>query len=464
MSAVYKRLEREDTFITPYTAHKTFSFTSASFDEVGIQVLKAVSGSFPYSEEELRYAMVSNHFSSSDTTLLNEFAEVPTFPNRVNILSIPRNLYGHHIKPGSISFHLSGSGDIYDDTGFLIESQSGTRIGYVNYSTGLLAFTGSGYEEEYTFYSSSFVSFSFVHEQVVYAAVTHSISLDPEQDINPFLEGSSNPIQEVIFTSASHDFSLEYIYGAPEARQVFPTAPYLAPRITLIKSGMSASYFAEIIDDSVSGQLSLDFNQDLYHPLAGIVDLSFDADYQKLDTIQLEWKYDPSNTTVVDHVFLASGSWSSSLYDYPSSSSFFQIVDEYRALAEPVDITPLKTYPVDLGDVTQVRVEFSSASIDFSYFTGSYSASFQASEDILTYNYHCYVGPNEFNYTYNPSVLSGSLSGSLQDFVTGSDFRTYATSVGIYNSANELLAVGKLGQPTPILPDTPYTFVVQIDL
>jgi len=37
MSAVYKRLEREDTFISPYTAHKTFSFTSASFDEVGIQ-------------------------------------------------------------------------------------------------------------------------------------------------------------------------------------------------------------------------------------------------------------------------------------------------------------------------------------------------------------------------------------------------------------------------------------------
>jgi len=74
------------------------------------------------------------------------------------------------------------------------------------------------------------------------------------------------------------------------------------------------------------------------------------------------------------------------------------------------------------------------------------------------------VGPNEFNYTYNPSVLSGSLSGSLEDFVTGSEFRPYVTSVGIYNSANELLAVGKLGQSTPILPDTPYTFVVKIDL
>ena len=464
MSAVYKRLEREDTFISPYTAHKTFSFTSASFDEVGIQVLGAVSGTFPYSEEELRYAMVANHFSSSDSIILNEFESIPTLPSRVNVISIPRNLYGQRIKPGSLSFYLSGSGNVYDYNSFLIDSQSGDRIGYINYSSGLLAFTGSGYEAQYAFYSSSFISSSFSHEQRVYAAVTQSIVLDPSVDVNPFEPGGANPTEEIFLLSSSYDFSSEYIYGTPDSSAVFPTAPYLAPRITLEASGMTASYFAQLIDDTVTGKLGLDFGQSINHPLIGTVDLSNNAHYTQFSSITIEWKLDARTSTDVTHAFLASGSWSSSLYDYPESSSNFQIIDQYKAQISPVTLTSLGTYPSDLSDVEEVRIEFSSSSIDFTYYTGSCSASFQATEDILTYNHHCYVAPNEFNFTYNPSALSGSLSGSLEDFITGSDFRPYATAVGIYNSANELLAVGKLGQATPILKDTPYTFVVKIDL
>ena len=464
MSAVYKRLEREDTFITPYTAHKTFSFTSASFDEVGIQVLGAVSGTFPYSEKELRYAMVSNHFSSSDSFILNEFEGIPTFPDTFNVLSIPRNLYGRKIKPGSLTFYLSGSGDVYDDNSFLIDSASGTKIGYINYSSGLLAFTGSGYEDEYAFYSSSFVSSSFLHTQKVYAAVTQSIVLDPQVDPNPFQPGASDPTEMVVFQSASHDFSTEYIYGTPDSSAVFPTAPYLAPRLTLTIGAVSASYFAQLIDDTTTGQLTLDFNQNLAHPITGPVNLSNGGEYSQFDSIEIEWKKDARNGDEVTHVFLASGSWSSSLYDYPQSSSNFTILDEYKAEVDPVTLTAIGTYPADLTNVEEVRVEFSSASVDFSYFTGSCSASFQATEDLQTYNYHCHVDPNEFNYTHNPSVVTAGTSGSLEGFATGSDFRPYATTVGIYNSSNELLAVGKLGQATPILPNTPYTFVVQLDL
>lgn len=462
MSAVYKRLEREDTFITPYTAHKTFSFTSASFDEVGIQVLGAVSGTFPYSEKELRYAMVSNHFSSSDSFILNEFGGIPTFPDTFNVLSIPRNLYGRKIQPGSLTFYLSGSGDVYDDNNFLIDSASGTKIGYINYSSGLLAFTGSGYETSTAFYSSSFVSSSFLHTQKVYAAVTQSVVLDPQVDPNPFQPGASEPTEMVVFQSASHDFSAEYIYGTPDATAVFPTAPYLAPRLTLVHQGVSASFFAQSIDDTTLENLTLDFGQNITHPTIGIVDLSSAGSYGVFDSIEIEWKKDARPGDEVAHVFLASGSWSSSLYDYPQSSSNFTIIDEYRAEVDPVTLTAIGSYPADLSSVEEVRVEFSSASVDFSYFTGSYSASFKATEDLQTYNYHCHVDPNEFNYTHNPSAVGKS--GSLEPFATGSDFRPYATTVGIYNSANELLAVGKLGQSTPILPNTPYTFVVQLDL
>ena len=55
---------------------------------------------------------------------------------------------------------------------------------------------------------------------------------------------------------------------------------------------------------------------------------------------------------------------------------------------------------------------------------------------------------NEFNFSQNPSLISGSSnSGILSDFATGSYFDPYITTVGLYNDANELLAVAKLSKP-----------------
>ena len=125
----------------------------------------------------------------------------------------------------------------------------------------------------------------------------------------------------------------------------------------------------------------------------------------------------------------------------------------------------LRRYIQSLDDVPLVRVDFTSSSIQYNYSGGDYTASLQATEPILTHTYHCQVDPNEFGLSYNPSIQDTTkVSGSLLPFATGSDFRPYATTIGLYNSANELIAVGKLSEATPILNDTHYTFVVQIDL
>jgi hypothetical protein len=56
-----------------------------------------------------------------------------------------------------------------------------------------------------------------------------------------------------------------------------------------------------------------------------------------------------------------------------------------------------------------------------------------------------------------------NLSGVLKDNLTGSDFKPYATCIGLYNERNELLVVGKLAQPYPIPANTDITFVVRWD-
>lgn len=107
---------------------------------------------------------------------------------------------------------------------------------------------------------------------------------------------------------------------------------------------------------------------------------------------------------------------------------------------------------------------------------------FESSHPIYTYNVHCKLRESEFNFTHNPSALSSSYkeayynggdlynsslkftNGQVNANVTGSDFNPYITTVGLYNDANELIAVGKVGQPIPKSANTEMTFVIKLDI
>jgi len=89
-----------------------------------------------------------------------------------------------------------------------------------------------------------------------------------------------------------------------------------------------------------------------------------------------------------------------------------------------------------------------------------YNVKFRSTQTIYQQQIICQVDENEFNYTLNPSATSGS---DYHDFVTGSDFAPYVTTVGLYNETNELLAVAKLAQPFRMPQNTDVTFVVRWD-
>lgn len=107
---------------------------------------------------------------------------------------------------------------------------------------------------------------------------------------------------------------------------------------------------------------------------------------------------------------------------------------------------------------------------------------FKSSQPIFTHNYHCKLRESEYNFTHNPSALSSSLktvydntdtvyktstavaNGELNNNVTGSEFQPYITTVGLYNDANELIAVGKVNRPVPKSANTEMTIIVKIDI
>jgi hypothetical protein len=92
-----------------------------------------------------------------------------------------------------------------------------------------------------------------------------------------------------------------------------------------------------------------------------------------------------------------------------------------------------------------------------------FTCSFQSSRTIFETQYKCTIRPEEFNFSLNPSLISGSTEGTVYNFVTSSYFSPYVTTVGFYNENQELLMVAKLGQPLPTSTTTDTTILVNID-
>ena len=90
-----------------------------------------------------------------------------------------------------------------------------------------------------------------------------------------------------------------------------------------------------------------------------------------------------------------------------------------------------------------------------------YNVSFNNTTEIHSRIYFCRLAHNEFNYSTNPTYLSSSK-------IVVKDSRTdtavsYVTGIGLYNTANELLAVAKLSEPLRKDESTELTLRVRLD-
>lgn len=118
------------------------------------------------------------------------------------------------------------------------------------------------------------------------------------------------------------------------------------------------------------------------------------------------------------------------------------------------------------------------------YFNDYFNANLEwkSNQPIYTHNYHCKVKESEYNVSLNPTTVQNtskvayyndgeiytttltSNDGVLKDNVKVPEFQPYITTVGLYNDANELIAVAKVGQPIPKPANTEMTIVVKIDI
>jgi hypothetical protein len=116
-------------------------------------------------------------------------------------------------------------------------------------------------------------------------------------------------------------------------------------------------------------------------------------------------------------------------------------------------------YPHGLITVTSASDSTINDFVTSTYATCSFLSAFKIQET----QYKCTIRENEFGFTLNPSVVSSSAEGTLYGFVTESYFSPYITTIGLYDEAQNLLAIGKLAQPLPSSPTTDTTILINLD-
>ena len=83
-------------------------------------------------------------------------------------------------------------------------------------------------------------------------------------------------------------------------------------------------------------------------------------------------------------------------------------------------------------------------------------------ENVSTQHFFVRATNREFNFSNNPTFTSGS-DGTLREPSFETDPKTYITSVGLFNDANELMAVAKTSQPIAKSFDKEVLIKVKLD-
>jgi hypothetical protein len=83
-------------------------------------------------------------------------------------------------------------------------------------------------------------------------------------------------------------------------------------------------------------------------------------------------------------------------------------------------------------------------------------------ENVSTSHYFVRATNREFNFSNNPTFITGS-SGTFTESTFERDPKTFITTVGLYNDANEMIAVAKTSQPIPKSFDKEVLIKVKLD-
>lgn len=456
------------------------SILPAIDSELTFNDVKNIDGSLQsvtyWSVEHLFYKYKSNPVNTFGPTNLNNTKK--QLFETASILSFPYVKIGETIKPGSFSFTGSGlflASDIYGNV-YDMAFNTSSIISHVAWYEGFNEY----FDESRISYNSENVVYvpgvatttgatlpiglaaKFSGNSYIVTDISGEYSRDTDYSISFFIS-ASNPAfsNDLIIAKSTSSTDTQYPFKVElsGSNQVVFTISSNNTLLTSIASTSQVTASSHIVCQKTGSSVQLYVN--------GILEASASAGFL----------VNQNNSPLTASGYINNihpvyiGGYST------TSQNLSGVLDEIRIFNKALtstevgylaDRTEGGTFlqTANVGNVfgKQGLVVLSSADYRYNNLLNSaYTASYRSTLTSYELSALTRLDAGDFNLSLN-HTLTRDNNITYQSFVTGSAFAPYITTIGLYNDAGQLLAIGKLAQPIRKRSDVDMNFIVRIDI
>jgi hypothetical protein len=500
--SVFKKIDTTDVQINPFQSYKTWTAYSGSLTSsilplhgvyTDVNFLPALGSSLTFNDaanidgslQSITYFSINHLFYKYKTQPYNTFG--PTNLNRskkflfqtASIFSIPLNKIGQGIKPASFNLTSSVSGSFSSDTyGNIIDTAFNTesivsgiklyegfneyfdtsRIAYnsnnISYipgvptttgqlrNVGLAAkFTGSSYIEtsldgyydrDHDYAVSFFISSSNIGASNQLIFTKASSSLDPVYPFKIELSGS----KQLSFSAAG---ATNFIAQISSSTAVSASWTHVVCQ----KSGSSLQMYVNGTLQSFISSTLLSVHNSPYTASARIDNKhvlkigGYDLVTANLNGLLDEVRIYNKSLTSTEIGYLA---------DRTEGGTFLQ-TNQVGNVFEKQGLIVFSSPDYRVHDIIQTP----------------FTASYKSTVSIYEMSVVARLDAGDFNLSTNLTLTKDDDS-TYYSFVSSSAFAPYITTIGLYDDAGQLLAIGKLAQPIRKRSDVDMNFLIRLDL
>jgi hypothetical protein len=490
----------QDSNVTKYTAHKNWVFTSQSFTDSNFKYLRGIysntyvniSASSAIGElQNSDGSYMKNTYIAINHLLYEPYSNfgyinytVNNFNRNLNYnlisYSIPRIKIGDKIKPSSLSITFTGKANesitLQDNGNYeLID----TRINTSSFASNNIIYLGfnNGFD-------SSFIPQNYYSKDITYSTGISASSYSYGYQAN--FNGSSSYVQvkddlDSWFNTFDNDFAISFWINAQDISstdqsviskkwlddtllQSYPfDISFNGPAETLTFRKSDGFITSSI--SAPSGDVSFTTKHVVFQKTGSNLECYLSGTLEGSSTDATVGKVSNKSS-----IYLGSAN---TIGLMTFSGSLDEVRFYNRALTQneitslatltDTDYSALQTNKVGNVFYDQGMVIYSPYQNELisSSFSKDFTLTYKSSLDIEQSKYYINIPMNDYNTSINPTLYD--ITGSLVSFATGSEFTPYITTIGLYNSNLDLVAVAKLGTPIPKRNDIDLNFEIRFD-
>ena len=516
---VFKRIDSSDVNVSPFQTYKSWNVISGSATSSAlplqaiysnINVLPALGTTLTYNDakniddslQTVTYFSVNHLFYKHKSEPMKTYG--PTDLTRTkkflyqsaSILSFPQVRIGEGIKPASLlitASFLSGSvyGASYYGTGsysvnlpLYIKSDRYSNLYDASFNTSSIVSQVKWYEGFNEYFDTTRITYNstgIIYESGITTSTGYQgpigqaakfdgtgyikSTLDGLYDRNHdyaisfFISASNTGTNKIIATKSTSSLTPQYPFRVElsGSNQIIFSAAGSTSFKTQITSSATTTSWTHVLCQKSGSNLQMYVNGTLHASASSVLLIDINSPFTASARIDN-----------IEPLFIGG---------FESESNLSGVLDEIRIYNNALTSTQVG-YLADRSEggtmmqTNHVGNVFSKQGIavistpDYRYnniLNLPYTASYRSTKTIYEMGVTAKISSGDFNMSSNLSLTADD-DVTYKSFATGSAFAPYITTVGLYDNAGQLLAIGKLAQPVRKRPDVDMNFLIRIDL